>query len=347
MKIEHSVLKINMQRKLYLFILIIFCHISASANNLDVNIDFGMLGYAVQDTSKHRVFHSKFGDDVQFPALTGNAEENAAVLRNFFGQISRRKNIRIETFISLIPLMPKGGDDGTIETLTLMMPMTYRAFYSATMEYLLFRDMGGRNRTVQKIFAALRDEMSERFTPLCHRNPETYCAQLDSVCVFLKNLDYVGDIYPEIEGLKPREEQPVVVNKIVSAVAMIKENMIKNAEKDKMFRRLVVQLHDAPESVNLREYFTEDICKKFENNELNLKHISPDKEWTDWDVNNNELCSFSYEMNDVFHVILANKEIGDLLDSDTSRIVHSYYVTFVKAGDKWLICDLKVQDVYR
>ena len=75
-----------------------------------------------------------------------------------------------------------------------------------------------------------------------------------------------------------------------------------------------------------------------------MKHISPEKDWENWDVNNNDLCSFAFETPDTFLVILANKKKSDsLLDADKTRVVHSYYVVFVKDGDKLLIDDIKVQ----
>lgn len=327
--------------------MVLFCSLSVfSRDFVAANGGEGIL-YAPQDTVKHTVFHSKFGDDVKFPALTGNAEENAVTLRNFFNVIWQRTNNRMETFIALIPLIPKGGDESTIETLNMMMPMSYRCFYSASMEYLLFRDMGGRNRAVQQIFSALRNEMSSRFTPLCHKNPELYCAQLDSVMAFVEKLDYIGDIYPEIQNFKSREEQPGIVRKLGEAIELIKANMRKNAEKDRIFRELVAQLYVDPEQVDLHKYFTDKVCQKLESNELNLKYLSPEKEWTDWDVNDTELCSFSFDAQETFLVILSNKKLGDMLDSDNSRSLHSYYVTYINQDGKWLIDDIKVQNTYR
>lgn len=344
--LDTSFIKI-MLKKIYLFVLSVICSVSAFSRDIVVVPGGEAYRPVPKDTMKHTVFHSKFGDDVQFPALTGNAEQNGKTLRDFFSAVSRRKNVRIETFIALIPLVPKGGDNATVETLNLLMPLTYRCFYCATMEYLLFREMGGRNRTVQQIFGALRDEMSSRFTPLCNKNPDLYCAELDSVGLFLRNLDYIGDIYPEGYDFKPKEEQAAIVEKLIEALEMNKANVRKNAEKDKVFRELVAKLYADPESVNLHEYFTDKVCQRFENKELSLKYISPEKEWEGWSVDDPELCAFSFDVGETFLVILSNKKIGELFDSDNERSVHSYYVTYIKENDRWLIDDIKVQDVYR
>ena len=135
------------------------------------------------DTIRHKVFHSKFGNDVEFPKLTDDAHENAVILSKFFSTICMKKDARIETFIALIPLVPKSGDELSIETLDKMLPISYRCFYSASMEYLLFCEMGGKNRTLRQIFYAFRNEASATFTSLCHKHPEVYCAQLDSVAL--------------------------------------------------------------------------------------------------------------------------------------------------------------------
>lgn len=344
--LDTSFIKI-MLKKIYLFVLSVICSVSAFSRDIVVVPGGEAYRPVPKDTMKHTVFHSKFGDDVQFPALTGDAEQNAKTLHNFFSAVSRRKNIKIETFIALAPLVPKGGDEATVETLNKLMPMTYRCFYAAAMEYLLFRDMGGRNRAVQQIFGALRSEMSSRFVPLCNRNPEAYCAELDSVGVFLRNLDYIGDIYTEGYDFKPKEDQAPIVEKLIEALEQNKASVRKNAEKDKTFRELITRLYTDPESVNLHEYFTDKVCKRFESKELSLKYISPEKEWEGWSVDNPELCSFSFDMGETFLVILSNKKASELFDSDNERSVHSYYVTYIKENDKWLIDDIKVQDVYR
>lgn len=340
-----------MQKRLYLFVVAALCSMGAFA--LDINTmqgagddRSGMPEPA--DTSSHRVFHSKFGDDVQFPRLTNNASENAVILGKFFSDISKKKNIKIETFISLIPLVPKSGDASAVETLDKMMPISYRCFYSASMEYIIFYEMGGRNRTLAQIFNAFRSETNSTFTPLCHKNPDVYCAQLDSVSAFLRNLDYMGDIYPEVQGMKPREEQRPIVERLVTAIEKLQKSMRRNAYRDKKFRELALQLYTDPEHVDIHKYFTEKLCKKFESKELEFKDISPEKSWENWDVNNSDLCSFSFEKPNTFLIILANKKKDDfLLDADDSRVVHSYYVDFVAEGDEMMIDDIKVQTVSR
>lgn len=338
-----------MQRKLYLFVVAALCSLSAFA--LDINTLLGADGdgYGVPvpaDTSSHRVFHSKFGDDVPFPRLTGNATENAYTLSKFFSEISRRPNTKIETFFSLVPLMPKNGDSVSIETLDKMMPISYRCYYSATMEYLLFYEMGGRNRTISQLIGAFRSETNATFTPLCHKNPDLYCAQLDSVVVFLKNLNYMGDIYPEMKIQKSKEQQDSVVRRLTNAIGGLQEGMRRNAHRDKKFRELAQQLYTDPEHVDLHKYFSEKLCQKFESKELEFSDISPEKTWVNWDVNNNDLCSFSFESTHKFLVILANKKKDEnLLDADNTRAVHSYYVDFVQEGDEMLIDDIKVQTV--
>ena len=336
-----------MLRKLYLSILLAICSVSAFALDFSTLKGGGESWYAVPetpDTSSHSLFHSKFGDDVEFPRLTNDPGQNAVILSNFFSKISKKKNVKIETFISLIPLVPKSGDAAAVETVDKMMPISYRCFYSASMEYIIFYEMGGRNRTLGQIFNAFRNETNSTFTPLCHKNPDLYCAQLDSVSAFLKDLDYIGDIYPNITNVKPREAQVTIVERLVSAIERLKVAMRKNAERDRMFRELVWQLYKDPEHVDFRKYFTESMCQKIESKELNLKLISPEKEWENWDVNNNDLCSFAFETPNTFLVILANKKKSDsLLDADKTRVVHSYYVVFLKDGDKLLIDDIKVQ----
>jgi hypothetical protein len=143
-----------MLRKLYLLILSALCSVSAFALDFSTMKGGGESWYALPetpDTSSHRLFHSKFGDEVEFPRLTDDPKQNALILSKFFSEISRRKNTKIETFISLIPLVPKTGDVSAVETVDQMMPISYRCYYSASMEYILFYEMGGRNRTLGQI----------------------------------------------------------------------------------------------------------------------------------------------------------------------------------------------------
>jgi hypothetical protein len=335
--------------KLYLSILIALCSVSAFA--LNINTLQGAendLYVETEDTSSHQLFHSKFGDDVDFPKVTGNASQDAVILSNFFSKISMKKDARIETFIALIPLVPKSGDEVSRETLDKMLPISYRCFYSASMEYLLFCQMGGKNRTLRQIFYAFRSETSLTFTPLCHKYPDVYCAQLDSVAAFLKNLDYIGNIYPEIHGIKSKETQDSIVGRLVDGIEKIKTNMRKNAERDSKFRELVWQLYEDSEHLDIRKYFSEKMCKKIEAKEFDLKSISPNQNWGGWDVNNSDLCSFYFERMNTFQVILSNKPKNDLLlDADESREVRSYSLEFVTEGDWHLIDDVNVQTVSR
>jgi hypothetical protein len=259
-----------------------------------------------------------------------------------------KKDARIETYIALIPLVPKSGDELSVETLDKMLPVSYRCFYSASMEYLLFCEMGGKNRTLRQIFYAFRNEASATFTSLCHKHPEVYCAQLDSVAAFLKNLDYIGNIYPEIHGIKSKEYQDSVVTRLVGDIEKIKINMRKNAERDHKFHDLVWQLYKDPEHLDIHRYFTEKMCKKIENKEFDVKSIAPNQSWEKWDVNNFDLCSFSFERINTFQVILSNKPKSDsLLDADNSREVRSYYLIFTPDNDRTLIDDVNVQTVAR
>ena len=124
----------NMLRKLYLSVLIVLCSVSAYALNINVlqNVEGeGLAELAPPDTVRHKVFHSKFGNDVEFPKLTDNAKENAVILSRFFSTICMKKDTKIETFIALIPLVPKSGDEVSVETLDQMLPISYRCFYSA------------------------------------------------------------------------------------------------------------------------------------------------------------------------------------------------------------------------
>ena len=335
--------------KLYLSILIALCSVSAFA--LNINTLQGAendLYVETEDTSSHQLFHSKFGDDVDFPKVTGNASQDAVILSNFFSKISMKKDARIETFIALIPLVPKSGDEVSRETLDKMLPISYRCFYSASMEYLLFCQMGGKNRTLRQIFYAFRSETSLTFTPLCHKYPDVYCAQLDSVAAFLKNLDYIGNIYPEIHGIKSKEYQDSVVTRLVGDIEKIKINMRKNAERDHKFHDLVWQLYKDPAHLDIHRYFTEKMCKKIENKEFDVKSIAPNQSWEKWDVNNFDLCSFSFEKINTFQVILSNKPKSDsLLDADNSREVRSYYLIFTPDNDRTLIDDVNVQTVAR
>ena len=341
-----------MLRKLYLLILSALCSVSAFALDFSTLTGGGESWYALPetpDTSSHRLFHSKFGDEVEFPRLTDNPSQNAVILSKFFEQISRRTDTKIEIFISLIPLVPKSGDATTLEVLNKMLPISYRCFYSASMEYLLFREMGGRNRTLGQIFNAFRNETSSTFTPLCHKYPDVYCAQLDSVANFLRNLDYIGNIYPEMTGFKDKEEQVRIVERLVTAIDRIKNNMRKNALRENRLRELVVQLYKDPDHVDIHKYFSEKMCKKIENKEFDIKCIAPNQKWENWDVDNSELCSFSFERINVFQVILSNKPKSDrLLDADNSREVRSYCLHYLSDGvERTLIDDVDVQTVAR
>ena len=52
-------------------------------------------------------------------------------------------------------------------------------------------------------------------------------------------------------------------------------------------------------------------------------------------VDDPELCAFSFDVGETFLVILSNKKASELFDSDNTRSVHSYYVTYIKENDKW------------
>ena len=341
----------NMLRKLYLSVIVVLCSFNAFALNLNTLQGVEGGGYAElapPDTMRHEVFHSKFGNDVEFPKLGDNAKENAVILSKFFSTICMKKDARIETFIALIPLVPKSGDELSVETLDKMLPVSYRCFYSASMEYLLFCEMGGKNRTLRQIFYAFRNEASATFTSLCHKHPEVYCAQLDSVAAFIRNLDYIGDIYPELHGLKSREEQAPIVERLIASLDAVKNNMHISGSREKKFSELMLQLYKDPEHVDLHKYFSEKMCQKIESKELELKYISPDKTWENWDVKNPELCSFSFEKVNTFQVILSNKPKDDiLLDADETREVRSYFVEFASDGDSDLIDDVNVQMIGR
>ena len=341
----------NMLRKLYLSVLIILCSVSAFALNLNTLQGVEGKGYAElapPDTIRHKVFHSKFGNDVEFPKLTDNAKENAVILSKFFSTICMKKDAKIETFIALIPLVPKSGDEVSVETLDQMLPISYRCFYSASMEYLLFCEMGGKNKTLRQIFYAFRNEASATFTSLCHKKPDVYCAQLDSVVAFIRNLDYIGDIYPELQGIKPREEQAPIVERLVASVEAVKSNMRISGSRERKFTELILQLYKDPEHVDIHKYFSKNMCQKIESKEFELKYISPDQAWENWDVKNPDLCSFSFDDLNAFQVILSNKPKDDfLLDADDTREIRSYILDFAAEGDCDLIDNVKVQTVSR
>ena len=217
-----------MLRKLYLSVIVVLCSLSAFALNLNALQGVESGGYAEPtppDTVRHEVFHSKFGNDVEFPKLTDDANKNAVILSKFFSMICKKKDAKIETFVALIPLVPRNGDELSLETLNKMMPISFRCFSAASMEYLLFCEMGGKNNNLKQIFYSFRNEASTTFTSLCHKYPDVYCAELDSVIAFIKNLDYIGDIYPDLPGIKPREEQAPIVDRLIASVEAVKSNL--------------------------------------------------------------------------------------------------------------------------
>ena len=186
----------NMLRKLYLSVIVVLCSLNAFALNLNALQGVESGGYAElapPDTMRHEVFHSKFGNDVEFPKLGDNAKENAVVLSKFFSAICKKKDAKIETFVALIPLVPRSGDKVSLETLKKMMPINFRCFSAASMEYLLFCEMGGKNNNLKQIFYSFRNEASTTFTSLCHKYPDVYCAQLDSVIAFIKEAQFLFD----------------------------------------------------------------------------------------------------------------------------------------------------------
>lgn len=341
----------NMLRKLYLSVIVVLCSFNASALNLNALQGVGGGGYAElapPDTMRHEVFHSKFGNDVEFPKLGDNAKENAVILSKFFSTICKKKDAKIETFVALIPLIPRNGDEVSLETLNMMMPISFRCFSAASMEYLLFCEMGGKNNNLKQIFYSFRNEASTTFTSLCHKYPDVYCAQLDSVIAFIKNLDYIGDIYPDLPGIKPREEQAPIVDRLVASVEAVKSNLYISGSREKRFSELLVQLYKDPEHVDIHKYFSKEMCRKIESKEFELKYISPDKTWENWDVKNPDLCSFSFEKANTFQVILSNKPKDDyLLDADDTREIRSYYLEFASEGDSNLIDNVNVQTVSR
>lgn len=340
-----------MLRKLYLSVLIAICSVSAFALNLNTLQGVegeGLAELAPPDTSRHEVFHSKFGNDVEFPKLGDNANENAVILSNFFSMICKKKDAKIETFVALIPLVPRSGDEVSLETLNKMMPISFRCFSAASMEYLLFCEMGGKNNNLKQIFYSFRNEASTTFTSLCHKYPDVYCAQLDSVIAFIRNLDYIGDIYPDLPGIKPREEQAPIVDRLIASVEAVKSNLYISGSREKRFTELLVQLYKDPEHVDIHKYFSKEMCRKIESKEFELKYISPDKTWENWDVKNPDLCSFSFEKQNTFQVILSNKPKDDyLLDADDTREIRSYYLEFASEGDSNLIDNVNVQTVSR
>ena len=216
------------------------------------------------------------------------------------------------------------------------------------MEYLLFCEMGGKNNNLKQIFYSFRNEASTTFTSLCHKYPDVYCAQLDSVIAFIKNLDYIGDIYPDLPGIKPREEQAPIVDRLIASVEAVKSNLYISGSREKRFTELLVQLYKDPEHVDIHKYFSKEMCRKIESKEFELKYISPDKTWENWDVKNPDLCSFSFEKQNTFQVILSNKPKDDyLLDADDTREILSFYLEFASEGDSNLIDNVNVQTVSR
>lgn len=231
--------------------------------------------------------------------------------------------------------------DGEVDKVSKESPLNPRFwtdFYSAIFEHQLLLAMGGEDAVEGQILSALRGNLAEAFAPVIQRNPEIYCQAVDSVAQYLRNLDYIGDIYKGQDSIKSAADQEATVYGMIEALDKLKDNIREQAQAYELFTLLMTDLYRNPKNTDFSKYFTSEAQKAIKKRKLKLKLITPTTEWDEWDANDIRLCSLLPYDENTYSAIISRYDLNLALQENANEgDVKGFYITFEKQGDKLLI----------
>lgn len=272
---------------------------------------------------------------------------------SFCLKMRKRHDLKAQALISLFMLkslayeyktqkaLLEHGGDGEVTKVSKESPMNPRFwtdFYSAIFEHQLLLAMGGDDAVEGQILSALRGNLAEAFAPVIQRNPEIYCQAVDSVAQYLRNLDYIGDIYKGQDSIKSAADQEATVYGMIEALDKLKDNIRQQAQAHDLFTQLITDLYRNPKNTDLSKYFTPEAQKAIKKRKLKLKLITPSSEWDEWDASDVRLCRIVFERDNTYSAIISRYDI-ELTPPENAKEsdVKGFYITFEKQGDKLLI----------
>ncbi len=219
-------------------------------------------------------------------------------------------------------------------------------FYCAIFEHQLLLAMGGNDAEEGQILSALRGNLAEAFAPEMQRNPEVYCQAVDSVAQYLRNLDYIGNIYKGQDSIKSAADQEATVYGMIEALDKLKDNIREQAQAYELFTQLMTDLYRNPKNTDFSKYFTSEAQKAIKKRKLKLKLITPSTEWDEWDASDIRLCRIVFERDNTYSALISRYDI-ELTPPENAKEsdVKGFYITFEKQGDKLLISGFEDLDL--
>lgn len=276
------------------------------------------------------------GNDIDTSLLFNDIE-------NFYQNSIKRHDLKASVPITMyVTKMQLTGEKGPQNA----NPELWRALYSSILEHTLLKQMGGTDNDTGIMLQAFKAVMGELFSHNIPKEPEAYCAQADSVAEYIRQLDYIGSIYPEQKGLKPAKEQEIEVKGIIEIIEKLKAKIREHTIIATTFRKLIKELYSNPSTANLAAYFTPELLDKVKKDSLDMKIITPPSDWKDWDADNIDLCNFSAYEGTTYTAFLTRKKFEELTENISEndkeeefkeKHLRLFNITFEKIGDTWLI----------
>lgn len=269
----------------------------------------------------------------------------------FCQKMRKRHDLKARTLISLSVMEPffgyynrqkasgeavSDGEEVKRENAVILNTIFWTYFYSAIFEHQLLIAMGGEDAEEGQVLSALRGFVTEAFAPVIQRNPEVYCQAVDSVAQYLRNLDYIGNIYKGQDSIKPAADQEATVYGMIEALDKLKDNIREQAQAYELFTQLMTDLYRNLKNTDLSKYFTPEAQKEIKKRKLKL--ITPSKEWDEWDASDIRLCSLLPYDENTYSAIISRYDLNLALQENANEgDVKGFYITFEKQGDKLLI----------
>lgn len=304
-------------------------------DSLEVPSDSAFMAAVIQ-----KELQEQFGEGVDVNEVLNDPDAFCQKMRN-------RHDLKARTLISLSVIEPFIGyysrqkssgeavSDGNADILNTRF---WTDFYSAIFEHQLLIAMGGDDAVEGQILSALRGNLAEAFAPVIQRNPEIYCQAVDSVAQYLRDLDYIGEIYKGQDSIKSAADQEATVYGMIEALDKMKDNIREQAQAYELFTQLMTDLYRNPKNTDFSKYFTSEAQKAIKKRKLKLKLITPSTEWDEWDASDIRLCSLLPYDENTYSAIISKYDLNLALQENAKESdVKGFYITFEKHGDKLLI----------
>jgi len=271
------------------------------------------------------------------PDFSEDSSANAkkAKMEEFANEVLSRNDLTTETYYSPLMLSAVLGIDMEKETI-------FRIVYSSYLEHAIYVAMGGKNESAEGIgqaLSALRLSINDALAPDLQRYPEKYCSVIDSVAVFIKRLDYIGNNYPEEKELKSKEEQAEIVDKL-NGLEDLKSNIRKSAEVFNVVSNCMNALYLGKDNSEISKYMTEELCEKVKSKKIKLADFSPRKEWKEWNAKDKGKCSLSTFEEGSYLVLLSETPIENS-DTDNEPSDYRSFVIYVQEVGK----EIKISEI--